>query len=980
MGGEREGPHLSLHCSLSHHSGSSAIHLERFPEFPQEPPHPFTEKRSLCLSAGYFAREPETAQRGCMIQKACGDWRSRAPAPEAGCSPGEEEATCPLIPGHSQQQKPHVHLPHIQGERRNRAPEPEAGCGPGDEEAARPMILGRSQLEKSPTGKTEKTPTCGPGTSTCGWLQPGRWRNPLPRSPRHQYLHLSVVPEMEKPPTPWSRVPALVAAAQAKSLAHHPLRLQPAWAPMADQREESPDPRAWLLRHRHSDKAPMPCCPLSVCQACGLRRCPRQQSPHTPLFTLSVQEPSGAGGNLAIRERRHPYYTSAAATASSANLGRPWLPVPRAALGSWGTEGLVDSGGSRAMHLPPQHNFDGLVLSSCGERGSGWKSQDFVRLDTDSEPQGFDAMKLELTIDHPAALSPEDTAAPESKECCAKQSRFSQRARSHEHGGRKDMSRHVPEHVPEVHLELPEISGGDCAPALSFHSHPMILCIIRQLAVVPSLSQASVGLCAAHRSEEFQGHCGPIPTHLPGLIFSIHPTTRTCTTLFHPPHLAHTVDQWFPAHGVPMGKVSRKYKPNPTDRFNVSAHFPSAHIPLAEANHRAKPNINGAKKDTPPHMVPNIFSSFVRLSLRHAGGLQGFQEPMEASYFPDKAPDSSDWGLLLRDPLQTTGRPRFLSSVCVRLLMDFAVRSQEVMINIEKMGTEKEERKGAADLGARRSGAAVWCDQTTCSPLGKPGFNNICDSDNSATEMKKITRCSKTNYSHYSKNRKNKDVPNMLDILKDMNEITLQALQQEFAFQEDSSLEKEYRSWVSSPFSSPETSKFGHHISQSEGQGTKRRLTNTKGVVPKGVSNWLSAPPGRAGVYRASLAGIPAFLSREPRSGEKLERSGKRGLGEIADRPQPWSAELRRSACRVRAECGCAARSPARAGSLQTIPAATSSAAALRLRQRPRWPQARSSPGSRTADSGRRTPCPTPPRALRGRRVVGAPGCCPTRR
>lgn len=97
-------------------------------------------------------------------------------------------------------------------------------------------------------------------------------------------------------------------------------------------------------------------------------------------------------------------------------------------------------------------------------------------------PQGFDAMKLELTIDHhPAALSPEDTAAPESKECCAKQSRFSQRARSHEHRGRKDMSRHVPEHVPEVHLELPEISGGDCAPALSFHSHPMILCIIRWL-------------------------------------------------------------------------------------------------------------------------------------------------------------------------------------------------------------------------------------------------------------------------------------------------------------------------------------------------------------------------------------------------------------------------------------------------------------------------------------------------------------------
>lgn len=36
-----------------------------------------------------------------------------------------------------------------------------------------------------------------------------------------------------------------------------------------------------------------------------------------------------------------------------------------------------------------RHNFDGLVLSSCGERGSGWKSQDFVRLDTDSDASGL---------------------------------------------------------------------------------------------------------------------------------------------------------------------------------------------------------------------------------------------------------------------------------------------------------------------------------------------------------------------------------------------------------------------------------------------------------------------------------------------------------------------------------------------------------------------------------------------------------------
>lgn len=55
-----------------------------------------------------------------------------------------------------------------------------------------------------------------------------------------------------------------------------------------------------------------------------------------------------------------------------------------------------------------------------------------------------------------------------------------------------------------------------------------------------------------------------------------------------------------------------------------------------------------------------------------------------------------------------------------------------------------------------------------------------------------------------------------------------------------------------------------------------------------------------------------------------------------------------------RAECGRAALGPARAGSLQTVPAAASSAAALRLPRQPRRPRARSSPGSRAAGSGRR--------------------------
>ncbi|XP_044922262.1 mitochondrial fission regulator 2 [Mustela putorius furo] len=129
--------------------------------------------------------------------------------------------------------------------------------------------------------------------------------------------------------------------------------------------------------------------------------------------------------------------------------------------------------------------------------------------------------------------------------------------------------------------------------------------------------------------------------------------------------------------------------------------------------------------------------------------------------------------------------------------------------------------------------------QPTCS-LTQSGSNNMCDSDNSANEMKKQHPAdSKTNYSH-SKNQENKDVPNMLDVLKDMNKVKLRAierspggrpiqkrkrqdshwdpvslishaLKQKFAFQEDDSFEKENRSWESSPFSSPETSRVSYN-------------------------------------------------------------------------------------------------------------------------------------------------------------------------
>ncbi|XP_050643922.1 mitochondrial fission regulator 2 [Macaca thibetana thibetana] len=156
--------------------------------------------------------------------------------------------------------------------------------------------------------------------------------------------------------------------------------------------------------------------------------------------------------------------------------------------------------------------------------------------------------------------------------------------------------------------------------------------------------------------------------------------------------------------------------------------------------------------------------------------------------------------------------------------------------------------------------------QPLCFPPVQPRSSNICDSDNPATEMNKQNlAANKTNYSHHSKSQRNKDIPNMLDVLKDMNKVKLRAverspggrpihkrkrqnshwdpvslishaLKQKFAFQEDDSFEKENRSWESSPFSSPETSRFGHHISQSEGQRTKEEMVNTK-AVDQGISN-----------------------------------------------------------------------------------------------------------------------------------------------
>ncbi|XP_055982233.1 mitochondrial fission regulator 2 [Sorex fumeus] len=127
------------------------------------------------------------------------------------------------------------------------------------------------------------------------------------------------------------------------------------------------------------------------------------------------------------------------------------------------------------------------------------------------------------------------------------------------------------------------------------------------------------------------------------------------------------------------------------------------------------------------------------------------------------------------------------------------------------------------------------------------GSNNVCDSGNSATETKKQQPGdSKTNHS-CSETQKSHDVPNMLDVLKDLNKVKLRAierspggrpvqkrkrlsshwdpvsvishaLKQKFASQEDDSFEKENRSWESTPFSSPEISRLGHHSLQPETQ------------------------------------------------------------------------------------------------------------------------------------------------------------------
>lgn len=66
--------------------------------------------------------------------------------------------------------------------------------------------------------------------------------------------------------------------------------------------------------------------------------------------------------------------------------------------------------------------------------------------------------------------------------------------------------------------------------------------------------------------------------------------TRATPSVF-PPQLLRSAVSW--GMDFQWGKTDHKEQANFTEGFNVYACFPST---LAKANHRAKPNINGAKK------------------------------------------------------------------------------------------------------------------------------------------------------------------------------------------------------------------------------------------------------------------------------------------------------------------------------------------------------------------------------------------------
>ncbi|XP_036624671.1 mitochondrial fission regulator 2 [Trichosurus vulpecula] len=138
-------------------------------------------------------------------------------------------------------------------------------------------------------------------------------------------------------------------------------------------------------------------------------------------------------------------------------------------------------------------------------------------------------------------------------------------------------------------------------------------------------------------------------------------------------------------------------------------------------------------------------------------------------------------------------------------------------------------------------------------PPSPPSGSNCSDSGSLRDGLIKGHHAAdKTNSSKFAENQRTKDIPSMMDVLKDMDKVKLRAierspggrpvhktrrqsshwdpvsiishaLKQKFAFQEDDSFEKESNSWDSS-FSSPETPKFGRRILQPNGQCTQEEI------------------------------------------------------------------------------------------------------------------------------------------------------------
>ncbi|KAM6185228.1 mitochondrial fission regulator 2 [Rhynchocyon petersi] len=180
-----------------------------------------------------------------------------------------------------------------------------------------------------------------------------------------------------------------------------------------------------------------------------------------------------------------------------------------------------------------------------------------------------------------------------------------------------------------------------------------------------------------------------------------------------------------------------------------------------------------------------------------------------------------------------------------------------------------------------------------------------CDSDSSTTDTgRPDPGVSKTSARHHAGTQRDKDVPNMLDVLKDMNQVKLRAierspggrplqkrkrhnsqwdpvslishaLKKKFAFQEDDSFDKENHSWEPSPFSSPETSRvswdnikliFPFPPKAQQSDDTKEMLWPLQELLPVTLGPQGPGGPGGNALFflcrlRLGVAPAPGFSS-----------------------------------------------------------------------------------------------------------------------